>query len=140
MARSRRDIVRDRSGYRCEYCHMPEHSDVRPFQRDHVRAQKHSGTDDIRNLAWSCLPCNSFKGPNVAVYDPETDRLCALFDPRRDSWSEHFEWDGAVLVGLTAIGRTTIDVLRINQPERVEHRRLLLAAGLIEESDDGSAD
>ncbi|MGH7171510.1 MAG: hypothetical protein ACRELF_09615 [Gemmataceae bacterium] len=34
------------------------------------------------------------------------------------------------MTGRTAIGRTTIDVLAINLPERVEHRRLLLRAGL----------
>ena len=115
---------------------MPDRYDVGPFQLDHIRAQKHSGADDIWNCAWSCLPCNSFKGPNVAGYDPETDRLFALFDPRRDAWSEHFEWDGPLLVGLTPVGRTTIEVLRINQAERVEHRRRLLLAGLFEYSDD----
>jgi hypothetical protein len=35
------------------------------------------------------------------------------------------------LRGLTAIGRTTIDVLRINLPERVEHRRLLQQLGVL---------
>ena len=129
MAKSRRQVVRDRAGQRCEYCHLPEHGDVQPFQLDHIRAQKHSGANTLQNSAWSCLACNSYKGPNVAGYDPETDRLCVLFDPRRDEWSEHFEWDGAILAGLTAVARTTISVLRINLPERVSHRRLLMAAG-----------
>lgn len=53
-----------------------------------------------------------------------------LFHPRKDSWEEHFEWAGPVLRGRTAIGRTTIDVLNINLSERVEHRRLLLLAGV----------
>jgi hypothetical protein len=35
-----------------------------------------------------------------------------------------------VLVGKTAIGRATIQVLRMNAADRVEHRRLLMAAGL----------
>ncbi len=63
-------------------------------------------------------------------YDPETDRVTLLFDPRNDAWSDHFTWDGAVLVGKTSIGRTTIDVLGINAAPRVEHRRLLMEAGL----------
>ena len=71
----------------------------------------------------------------MAGYDPETDRLFPLFNPRHDVWSEHFAWDGPTLVGLTPIGRTTISVLRINQPERVEHRRLLVAAELLAERD-----
>ena len=75
--------------------------------------------------SWACLPCNSYKGPNVAGYDPESNSLQRLFNPRKDIWSEHFVWVGPVLVGLTAIGRTTIEVLRINLAERVTHRRLL---------------
>ena len=35
-----------------------------------------------------------------------------------------------MLVGKTAIGRTTIYVLDINHPDRVEVRRLLAEAGL----------
>ena len=128
MAKSRREVVRDRAGQRCKYCCLPEHGDVQPFQMDHIRAQKHSGADTLENTAWSCLACNSYTGPNVAGYDPETDRLCVLFDPRRDQWSDHVEWDGAMLVGLSAVGRTTISVLRINLPERVAHRQLLMAA------------
>jgi hypothetical protein len=43
----------------------------------------------------------------------------------------HFEWNGPVVVGRTAIGRATVDVLKINLPERVEHRRLLIASGIL---------
>ncbi len=129
MARTHREFVRHRAGRRCEYCHLPERCDIQPFQLDHIRAQKHSGPNDIQNCAWSCLACNSFKGPNIAGYDPDTDRLCQLFNPRRDVWLEHFAWYGPTLMGLTPVGRTTIVVLRINLPERVELRRLLLMCG-----------
>ena len=110
---------------------MPQECDVQPFQLDHIRSQKHSGATSEANLAWICLPCNTFKGPNVAGYDPESDSLQRLFNPRQDVWPEHFVWDGPELAGLTPVGRTTIDVLRINKPERVEHRRLLIAAGFL---------
>lgn len=109
---------------------MPESFDVRPFQLDHIRAHKHAGSSQLENLAWSCLACNSFKGPNVAGYEPDSDRLFPLFNPRLDRWSEHFAWSGPVLVGLTPVGRTTVVVLRLNEPDRIEHRRLLLEAGL----------
>lgn len=72
---------------------------------------------------------------NVAGYDPESDELQPLFNPRRDDWENHFAWDGPVLRGKTPIGRTTIDVLRINLMERVEHRRLLIAAGVFSTAD-----
>ena len=130
MAKSHRRLVEERARQRCEYCHAPQKYDVQPFQLDHIRAQKHSGLTSPANLAWSCLPCNTYKGPNVAGYDPESNSLQPLFNPRKDVWSEHFAWKGSKLVGLTPVGRTTIDVLRINQPERVEHRRLLIAGGL----------
>lgn len=139
MAKSRRQVVRDRAGHRCEYCQLPEHGDVQPFQVDHIRAQKHSGADTLENTAWSCLACNSCKGPNVAGYDPDTDRLCVLFDPRHDQWSDHVEWDGPILMGLTAVGRTTISVLRIDLPERVAHRKLLMAAGVFDSDESFSA-
>ena len=109
---------------------MPEDGDVSPFQMDHIRAQKHAGSSNWENLAWSCLACNSFKGPNVAGYEPDSDRLSPLFNPRHDVWSQHFAWNGPVLMGLTPVGRTTITVLRINQPDRIEHRRLLIASEL----------
>jgi hypothetical protein len=61
----------------------------------------------------------------VAGYDPVTDELVPLFNPRLEEWVDHFRWRGAELEGKTSIGRATIDVLRINIAERVEHRRLL---------------
>jgi hypothetical protein len=36
------------------------------------------------------------------------------------------------VVGKTAIGRTTIYVLDMNHPDRVELRRLLIAAGIFQ--------
>ncbi len=129
MAVSRRRQIRERAGGCYEYCHIRDEFDVQPFQLDHIRAQKHSGRTTTMNLAWACLPCNSYKGSNVAGYDPESNTLHPLFNPREDAWEEHFVWDGPLLVGLTAIGRTTIEVLRVNLPVRVEHRRLVMEAG-----------
>ncbi len=49
-----------------------------------------------------------------------------LFHPREDDWTEHFEWVGPMLIGQTDVGRVTVDVLRINDPDAIEFRRLLL--------------
>lgn len=94
MAVSRRKLVEERAGHRCEYCRMPTTGDVQPFQLDHVRAQKHSGVSSLPNLAWSCLPCNSYKGPNVAGYDPESDTLQPFFDPRAETGQNTFNGMG----------------------------------------------
>ena len=70
------------------------------------------------------------KAVNIAGHDPDSGALTRLFHPRDDDWDAHFAWDGSQLLGLTAVGRTTIDVLRMNLPERVEHRRLLMELGV----------
>jgi hypothetical protein len=49
-----------------------------------------------------------------------------LFNPRTDRWHEHFEWAGAALVGLTAIGQTTVHVLAINEPDSLAVREALI--------------
>jgi hypothetical protein len=52
-----------------------------------------------------------------------------LYDPRRDRWREHFAWQGAVLAGLTPIGRATVRVLAMNAPVMVAAREALIAEG-----------
>jgi hypothetical protein len=52
-----------------------------------------------------------------------------LFNPRRQLWSRHFEWHGAVLIGRTQTGRATVAVLNINGPQRVELRQTLIDGG-----------
>lgn len=130
MAKSRRQQVWDRAEGCCEYCQLPQTASVLPHEIDHIRSQKHHGTSAVSNLALACFYCNSFKGANVAGYDPTTDQLHPLFDPRQHVWDEHFAWQEAALTGQTPIGRTTIEVLRINLPERIEHRRRLIEAGV----------
>src|SRR5438034_166346 len=126
-----RQLVRNRAGDTCEYCHLQQRFDILPFQIDHVIASKHRGQTTADNLALSCYNDNVHKGPNIAGIDLATGEVTRLFHPRRDNWDEHFSWDGPELVGRTAIGRTTIDVLNINLPERLELRRLLIQAGLL---------
>jgi len=88
---------------------------------------KHGGTTAPENLAWSCFDCNIFKEPNVAGIDPESGVVERLFNPRSDAWTEYFRWDGPRLVGQTPTGPVTVEVLRINLPSRLEHRRMLIA-------------
>ncbi len=126
-----RQLVWKRAGDTCEYCRLPQRLDILPFQLDHVIAPKHHGPTSAENLSLSYYNDNAYKGPNIAGIDPVTGALTRLFNPRRDDWKEHFAWDGLDLIGRTPIGRTTIDVLNINLPERVEHRRLLVQAGVL---------
>ena len=50
-------------------------------------------------------------------------QLAPLFNPRRDRWEHHFAWQGSRLKGLTPVGRVTVEVLGINQPEAVKVRK-----------------
>jgi 5-methylcytosine-specific restriction endonuclease McrA len=119
-----RRLVRSRAGNRCEYCHTNQ--DEEPFLRyqvEHIIAVQHGGSDDDNNLALACSHCNLHKGPNLTGIDPLTGTIEPLFHPRRQQWSEHFVSHGPVLIGITAIGRTTIRVLDINNPVRLDLRR-----------------
>lgn len=123
--------VRDRAGNVCEYCRMPQmFYPTVPYPIDHIIAKQHGGISKLTNLALSCLHCNSHKGPNIAGLDPLTRKLTKLFDPRRHKWERHFRWEGAYLVGKTGIGRATIVVLAINDPDAVEVRAELIDEGV----------
>jgi hypothetical protein len=126
MPKSRRQQVWERAGGRCEYCHVAQEYDPRPFHLDHIRPRKHGGATVIENLALYCAACSLYKGANASGFDPPTDTLQRLFDPRVDYWSDHFEWTDAILHGKTEIGRATIEVLRINDRLRIEHQTLLI--------------
>lgn len=126
---SLRQLVWERAGARCEYCHMPSGVDVLPFCIDHVVPRKHGGATNAENLALACSLCNRFKLDNFAGIDPATLTIAPLFHPRLDTWNHHFSWDKGSLIGLTATGLATISVLRINLALRVEHRENLLLLG-----------
>jgi hypothetical protein len=100
-----------------------------PFPIDHIIAPQHGGGTTLDNLALSCLHDNTHKGPNIAGIDPQTRRITRLFNPRRDKWERHFDWEGALLVGKTAVGRTTISVLAMNHPDVVAVRQSLIEEG-----------
>jgi hypothetical protein len=92
------------------------------FHIEHIRAKQHGGADRLDNLALACPDCNAHKGPNLTGIDPESDRRVRLFHPRIDRWEEHFAVEGPLITGSTPIGRATIALLRMNEPERVQMR------------------
>jgi hypothetical protein len=125
-----RDQVRERAARRCEYCHKPEVDGAYAHQVEHIIAQKHDGATTLDNVAWACFQCNGNKGSDIASYDKETTELTRLYNPRIDSWDEHFMLDDLWVVGKTAIGRVTVRILQMNHPNRVETRAYLIEAGL----------
>jgi hypothetical protein len=81
------------------------------FHVDHIVPRQHGGGHDPENLALACFHCNLHKGPNLTGIDPETGAIVALFNPRREAWAAHFSVEGAVLVGMTPVGRATVVTL-----------------------------
>ena len=107
-------LIWERADSRCEYCQVPQLVDELSHHTDHIIAQQHGGETVSSNLALACYSCTLHKGPNLAGRDPQTRKIVRLFNPRRQRWNLHFRWNGAVLVGQTAIGRATIATLAIN--------------------------
>lgn len=117
--------VQERARGCCEYCLLSEEDAWFSHEPDHIIAEKHGGETTDENLAWSCFDCNRHKGSDIASRDATTGSLAPLFDPRLQRWRDHFELTEGRIIGLSAIGRVTERLLKFNQPERVEIRRLL---------------
>ncbi|MBV8377090.1 MAG: HNH endonuclease [Verrucomicrobia bacterium] len=124
---SLRQQIQARALGRCEYCLLHEADAGFPHQIDHVVSRKHRGTSDPDNLALACYLCNRFKGSDIASFDPATNELARLFNPRQGSWAEHFPIAGSVIEPLTKIGSATAHILQFNAPARVVERQALQA-------------
>jgi hypothetical protein len=122
-------LVWRRASSACEYCLLPQEYSHLIFEVDHIISKSHRGPTRANNLALTCFYCNRYKGPNIAGIDPVSNKLSPLFHPRRHKWKRHFRYDGPVLVGLTRIGRATIAVLQINDPDAVALRKALIDQG-----------
>ncbi len=129
MTRELARRVRERAREQCEYCQLPQSAFPFSFQLDHILAEKHGGETVESNLALACPHCNRHKGPNIAGVDPNSGQLVRLFHPRQDRWSEHFQWEGTYLVGKTAVGSVTIQVLAMNAHDQQIVREELLQEG-----------
>ena len=125
-----RRIVYERVRGCCEYCLIPETAVLAAHEVDHIIPQKHGGPTEADNLALSCALCNKRKGSDLASLDPDTGEIVPLYHPRRDLWSDHFRISTDQLIPLTPTSRTTIRLLQLNSPDRVEERKLLIAAGI----------
>jgi HNH endonuclease len=122
--------VRERAKRCCEYCLLSEEQAFFPHEPDHVIATKHGGESIIENLALACFDCNRFKGSDIASIDPVSGKLVSLFNPRTEDWSDHFTLEGGRINPVTAAGRVTERVLKLNLESRVEVRESLGGIGL----------
>ena len=126
-----RQRVAAAAGYRCGYCLTSQRIVGPLLEIDHIIPESRGGTDNEDNLFLACPMCNSHKAEKVEAFDTGTATIVALFNPRTERWQDHFRWidDGAVVEGVSAIGRATVDALVMNHPEIVAARRLWVLAG-----------
>ncbi|HEX8680841.1 MAG TPA: HNH endonuclease signature motif containing protein [Ardenticatenaceae bacterium] len=112
-------FVAKRAEHRCEYCRAPEVIFNVPFEVDHIIPTSRGGGDEPQNWALACRACNLRKSNALDAIDPLTQKRTPLFNPRTEMWDEHFEIDEeapSFLKARTAIGRATIDQLKMNAP------------------------
>lgn len=118
-------------GPRCGYCQTSAELIGQPLTIEHIIPVARGGDSSLENLWLSCRRCNQYKGAKIEDVDPETGQIVPLFNPRTESWAEHFQWsgDGTLVIGLTAVGRATVQALRLNNPEIVPARRIWVSIG-----------
>jgi hypothetical protein len=58
-----------------------------------------------------------------------TREIVPLFHPRSENWSENFLLESERIIGLTAVGRATVQLLAMNDIRRLELRAQILSAG-----------
>jgi hypothetical protein len=124
-----RRLVAARAFDRCEYCLIHREDAFAGCEFDHVISVKHGGETVSDNLALSCAYCNRFKGTDIGSIVPATGQFVRFFNPRSDTWHEHFALNGSTIEALTAIGAATAMIFRFNEPERTKERSVLQASG-----------
>lgn len=123
--------IRHQARYRCGYCLSNEILLGMPMEIEHLIPLAMGGASTEDNLWSACRRCNGFKGAQTEVADPLSQQLTALFNPRIQSWQDHFTWseDGTQVIGLTPCGRATVVALNLNNPEISAARRLWVSVG-----------
>ncbi|MEM7372962.1 MAG: HNH endonuclease signature motif containing protein [Bacteroidota bacterium] len=123
--------VLQRADGRCEYCKSLRKYSPQPFTIDHILPVALRGSDELDNLALACGGCNGHKSNKTSALDPITGRETALFHPRTESWTDHFEWDAEFvqMIGLTPIGRATVRALKLNRPSLINLRKITKLTG-----------
>ena len=131
LSKAVREFLLRRALGRCEYCRSSAAFAHQSFSVEHIRPRSRQGRDSLANLAVSCQGCNNHKYNRTKYRDPVSNDEVRLFHPRRDRWSDHFAWtnDGTMILGLTAIGRATVEALQLNREALVNLRRVLVEAG-----------
>lgn len=126
-----REKVRKAAKDRCGYCLSAQIYVMGKLEIEHIIPTASGGTDEEDNLWLACRLCNNYKATQTHHIDPETGRSTKLFNPRVQTWTEHFQWDdtGTHIVGLSPCGRATVIALKLNNDIATQVRKHWVAAG-----------
>ncbi|MBK9013273.1 MAG: HNH endonuclease [Saprospiraceae bacterium] len=120
--------VKERAAKCCEYCMAQERYSHDYFSVEHIIPNIKEGSSTEDNLANSCQACNNHKYIFTEAIDPITGQTVPLFHPRKHQWKQHFTWDetNSIIIGITPIGRATVERLCMNRKGLVNLRLVLV--------------
>ena len=119
----RRDFL-----YRCAYCliHEGHFGGLRNYHVDHFcPKRKFPGLALVyKNLYYSCSICNTVKGDVWPSQDQLSTGYCFTDPCQENPYEHHFHAQGnGILRFLTNAGKYTLEHLRLNRQQLVNHRR-----------------
>lgn len=110
---------------RCGYCLGEQKYILAWLEIEHIHPRAKGGRTVKENLWLACTFCNTFKSSQTHGRDPKTKRKTLLFNPRKQKWRNHFDFDQdlATIIGKTVCGRATVNTLKINNELALETRK-----------------
>lgn len=131
LRRQTREAVLRRARGCCEYCWSQERFATQAFSIEHIIPRSAGGPSTLANLALACQGCNNHKYTKTEALDPITLTHVRLYYPRQHQWTDHLVWnaDYTLILGLTPIGRATVEALQLNRSGLVNLRRVLFTMG-----------
>jgi 5-methylcytosine-specific restriction endonuclease McrA len=126
-----RQQVSERSQGCCEYCRSQARFATQSFSVEHIIPRRQGGKTSLDNLALSCQGCNGHKYTKIEGEDPISGARTPIYHPRNQRWQDHFRWseDFTLVVGITPIGRATVEVLQLNRSGLINLRQVLYELG-----------
>ncbi len=121
-------FVYERAAGCCEYCRTCEANIGQAMHIEHINP---NGGNRLDNLCLACPNCNLSKATATTALDPVDGTTVTLFNPRTETWAAHFRWsnDFSELQGISAIGRATVERLKMNRLRIVMARKRWVQAG-----------